>query len=138
MIQGKQAPIFIVLATVVVDIIMLLIPHTNAVAFWIALALLTLSGLLFLVPFTVGSPSDYTTRIPVIAALGVNYVAQIVLTFIANTGAWRVTVGIALVLFLVLAAVALATSRSEQASDESAARLAQQEETRFTPTKGGF
>lgn len=136
--HGKQTTIFVILMIVVVDVIMLLIPHVNVFAFWIALALLTFSGLLFLIPLLVNPPSDYTTRVPVLVALGVNYVVQIILTFISNTGAWRVTVIIALILFLALAAVALGTSHSEQVNDEDNARLAQEEGTKFVPKKGSF
>ena len=136
--KNKQPAIFAVLATVVIDIIMLLIPHTNTLAFWIAFTTLTLSGLLFLVPMLVKPPSDYTTRVPIFAALGVNYVIQIVLTFVSNTGLWRLTVIVALPLFLALAAVALLTSLSEQKNDEANARLEQESANRFVPKQGGF
>lgn len=136
--KGKQPIIFAVLVTVVVDVIMLIVPHANVLAFWLAFVMLTLSGLAFLIPALVRPASDYTTRIPAVVALGVNYVLQIVLTFFSNTGWWRVTLVVELVALLAVSGIALAVSYSEQRNDAANAQYAADSANRFVPKQGGF
>lgn len=114
--KGKKHAILAVLVTVVVDIIMLLIPHANNVAYWVAFVCLTLSGLLFLLPMLFQA-RDYVTRVPVLIALAVNYVVQIVVLFLSNTGWWRVTMILELIVLLAVAAIALYTSFFEEHND---------------------
>ncbi|KFI97053.1 MULTISPECIES: hypothetical protein [Bifidobacterium] len=136
--NNKQPIIFAVLATVVVDVIMLVIPHANVLSFWLAFVMLTLSGLAFLIPALVRPATDYTTRLPAFVALGANYVLQIVLTFFSNTGWWRVTLIVELLALLAVSGIALAVSYTERRNDAANAYYAQDSANRFTPKQGGF
>lgn len=135
--KGKQPAILAVLVTVVVDVIMLLIPHANNVAYWVAFVCLTLSGLLFLLPMLFQA-RDYVTRVPMLIALSVNYVVQIVVLFLSNTGWWRVTMILELIVLLAVAAVALYTSFFEEHNDAANDQLAAESANRYTPQRGGL
>lgn len=135
--KGKQHVVLAVLVTVVVDIIMLLIPHANNVAYWVAFVCLTLSGLLFLLPMLFQA-RDYMTRVPVLIALAVNYVVQIVVLFLSNTGWWRVTMILELIALLAVAAIALYTSFFEEHNDAANDKLAAESANRYTSQRGGF
>jgi len=135
--KGKKHAILAVLVTVVVDIIMLLIPHANNVAYWVAFVCLTLSGLLFLLPMLFQA-RDYVTRVPVLIALAVNYVVQIVVLFLSNTGWWRVTMILELIVLLAVAAIALYTSFFEEHNDAANDKLVAESANRYTSQQGGF
>lgn len=110
---------------VIVAIIILLLPHSGTVAFWLAFACALLSILIYLIPALLPAPRDHMNRVPLYVTMSGNLVVQVVLLVISNVAAWRVVAVVELVMLIVVGGIGfMVFMRERQDTDLDASRPA--------------